>query len=439
MRTAKIIREERAAKSEAMKALHGLASKENRSLTKEENVQWKAFNSELEALKDELEIAERQEAIDTEFAAIRGLRTEDKSDISKKEKREISKYSFLKAIQSRMNNTPLTGLELEMDQEARSEAQNLGVSINGIGIPSVVLERRDNSVTMPIQPEDGGILVEKDTYGSMLDMLRDALVTRQLGATYLNNLVGNLAFNKITQRPIATWKPEVGNLDKSNVKFGAEDFAPKRVGTYTVHSKQFLNQTSPAVERKIREEILYSIAEAVDRAAVRGTGTGNEPTGILTLAGSGAIQTVSIGANGGLPTRAALVAVETTLANNNVSGRNFGWLINAKTRGILKNTIIATNSDRFIMESNNALLDYPVVMSNMVPSNLTKGTGTNLSAAIFGDWSELFIGQWGGIDLLVDPYTQAIGGQIQIVAQGFFNVLVRQDEAFVTIRDIATA
>lgn len=439
-RTAKIIREERAEKIEAMQSLHKKSETEKRSLSKEELEKWEAFNSEVEALKTELRTVERQESLDNELAAIRGIRTEDKTgDISKKEKRELANYSFLKAIQSRMNGVPLTGLELEMDQEARNEARENGVSVNGIGIPGMILEKRDNSITMPIQPEDGSaVMIQKQEYGSMLDMLRDALVTRQLGATYLNDLKGNLAFNKVTNRPLATWKPEVGNLDKSNVKFGAEDFAPKRVGTYILESKQFLNQTSAAVERKIREEILYSIAEAVDRAAVRGSGLANEPTGILTLAANGDIQTIAIGANGGELTRAHLLAVESTLAQNNVTGRNFGWLINAKTRGKLKNTIIAAGSDKFLLESNTALLDYPVVMSNMVPSDIVKGTGTGLSAAVFGDWSELFIGQWGGIDLLVDPYTQAIGGQIQIVAQAFFNTFVRRDASFVTIRDIAT-
>lgn len=433
MKTAKIIREERATKIEAMQALHTKAGTEKRSLSKDEQTQWDALNAEVEALKTELRTVEIQEALDAEMAAIRGLRTDDKTgEESKKEKRDLSKYSMLKVIQSRMNETALTGLELEMDQEARSEAKNLGVTINGVGIPSMILEKRDNSITMPTQPEDGSaVMVDKQKYGSMLDMLKNALMTRQLGATYLNDLVGNIALTRKTQRAVATWKPEVGELDKSNIKFGGDDFAPKRLGTYVVQSKQFLMQTSPDVERDIREDILYAIAEGVDLAAIFGTGLNNQPTGILTHAAATDIETIPVG---GALTRADIVAAETALLSKNVDGRTLGWLINALTRGALKNTPIATGSDRFIMESNGILLDNRIVMSNALPSN--GGVGTNESSAIFGDWRELLIGQWGGIDLLVDPYTLATGGQVKIVAQGFFNVYVRRFESFVALTGI---
>lgn len=132
------------------------------------------------------------------------------------------------------------------------------------------------------------------------------------------------------------------------------------------------------------------------------------------------------------------MAAETALATANQNGRRLGWLINAATRGKLKNTLLDAGSGRFLMEENDTLMEYPVAMSNMVPANGTKGTGTALSAAIFGDWSQLFIGQWGGIDLLVDPYTLATGGQVKIVAQGFFNIAIPRPNAFVKITDIAT-
>jgi HK97 family phage major capsid protein len=200
---------------------------------------------------------------------------------------------------------------------------------------------------------------------------------------------------------------------------------------------QFLRQTSPAIERKIREEIAYSIQEGVDVAAISGTGLNNQPTGILNHPDVPVIT--ALGTNGGALDRAKLIAIETALTQRNLRGTSYGWLINALTRGALKNTPIAAGSDKFIMETNDRLLDYPVVMSNMVPSNLTKATGTNLSAAIFGDWKELYLAQWGGIDLIVDPYTLAVEGQIKIVAQGFFNVMVHRPEAFAYYKDIVTA
>ncbi len=108
------------------------------------------------------------------------------------------------------------------------------------------------------------------------------------------------------------------------------------------------------------------------------------------------------------------------------------------TRGKLKGTLLDAGSGGFLMESNGSLLEYRVVMSNVVSKAGTKGTGTGLSSAIFGDWNELVIGQWGGIDLTIDPYTLAVGGQIKIIAQGFFNVHIQRPNAFVKITDIVT-
>lgn len=431
MRTLKVLRDERAEKLEAMRSLTDVASNEKRDLTSDEKTNFDSLEGEINALDADIRRAETAEKRAKEMV-LAGAGTPSDS-----EEKELRNYSVLTALRSAIDQKPLEGIEKEMHQEAVKEARELGQKINGIGIPSRVLQQRDNSITMPTQPADGGVLVEKERNNSMMDMLRNALVTRQLGATYMNDLVGNISFTRMTARPKATWKPEVAALDKSNIQFADDEFAPKRLGTYTIQSLQFLRQTAASVEQKIREEIIYSITEGVDEAAILGTGTNNQPLGVLNHTG---ITTLALGANGAALTRANLIAAETALATKNLNGRNYGWLINALTRGKLKGTQLDAGSGRFVMESNDSLLEYPVVMSNLVPSNLTKGTAAGTaSAALFGDWSELYIGQWGGIDLTVDPYTLAVEGQVKIIAQGFFNVLVHRPEAFVAFKDILTA
>lgn len=419
------------------------AKTEARELLPEESSQFDALDAEIEQLDKDIEAKRKQDGFAQKRALAIGAITGDGIPAnSEQDRRDLRKFSINKLIRSQIPTEGITldGIELEMHQEAQKEAVDMGQTIRGVGIPSRILSTRDNSVTMPTQPEDGKAVVqtELDDNLSMMDMLRNDLVTRQLGATYLNDLVGNVSFTRMTQRPVASWKPEVGALDKSNIKFASDELAPKRLGTYVIQSLQFLRQTSPAIERLTKQEIAYSLSEGVDVAAISGTGTNNQPMGILNHAGVSAINVPGLGTNGGALTRANLIALRTALLKRNIRGKKLAWLLNAAVEGALANTPIATGSDKFILETDR-LLNYPYVMSNMVPSDLDKGSAVDtLSAAIFGDWAELLIAQWGGIDLLVDPYTLAVDGQIKIVAQGFFNVLVHRPEAFAYYKDITT-
>jgi hypothetical protein len=101
----------------------------------------------------------------------------------------------------------------------------------------------------------------------------------------------------------------------------------------------------------------------------------------------------------------------------------------------MKTTERATNTARFLIE-NGVANGYRVEMSNLVPSNLTKGTGTGLSAAIFGNWEDLFVGQWGGLDIVVDPYSLAEYGDIRLVLNAYNDVLVAEPASFAAIKDI---
>lgn len=445
MKTLKELQEERSQKYADGQALLTLADTEKRELTADEKVQFKALVDEGKKLDEAIEEKREQDEFTKRNVILKGFPVGDAPKETKEEK-NLRNFSVVKMIRSVVDNKPLDGIEKEVHEEGVKEARLNSQEILGIAIPSYLIQNRDNSVTAGSQPADGAAIVEKDVRDdlSMLDMLRNELVCRRLGATYLNDLVGNVAFTRLTERPVATWKSEIAQLDKSNMKFAADELTPKRLGTYTVQSLQFLRQTSPSIERLTRQEIAYSIAEGVDVAAIAGTGADGQPTGILNHSGVATLNTASLGAaglgtNGGALTRGSLIKLRTALLARNIRGRRLAFLLNAATQGTLTNTPIATGSDKFILEGND-LLGYPTVMSNMVPSNLDKGDADGiLSAMIFGDWSELYIAQWGGIDLLVDPYTMAGTGQVKIVAQGFFNVLIHRPEAFVYYKDIITA
>ena len=116
-----------------------------------------------------------------------------------------------------------------------------------------------------------------------------------------------------------------------------------------------------------------------------------------------------------------------------------GYLTNAKVRGKLKQTSKVSGQNGFIWEAGNTPVNgYMAGVSNQVPSNLTKGTGTDLSAVIFGAWADLLIGQWGGIDLIVDDVTEAAKGNVRLVAHSEWDIAVRHAESFAAIQDAQT-
>ncbi|RIV20323.1 phage major capsid protein [Fibrisoma montanum] len=445
MKTVKQLRDERGEKLEKLNAITATANQEKRELKPEEVTEFDGLETEIRSLDEQIKRAEIAEQRNAEAAASQG-KPLGKLDNEQKRQQQLGQFSFLKAIRSLTavnQNDKLTGFELEMHEEAEREARASHQTINGVGIPSIVMkaksmETRDNSVTMPTQPADGSAVVQTQKLISMEDMLRNALMTHHLGATYYSDLAGNVDFVRMTERPVATWKPEVGNLDKSNVKFGpAGSLTPNRIGTYTVHSFQFLRQTAPSIEAQIRQELAYSVAEGIDRAAILGDGLDNEPTGILNASG---VTKISMGANGGAMSRQSTINALGQLLAKNVNGRNLGWLINGATAAALLGTPYNETSDRFVMEALDRIGPYPVALSNTVPSNGTKGTTTTetLSKAFFGAWENLYIAQWGGYDLMVNPYTLGKAGQVELIIQAFADILVYEPKAFVVLEDIDT-
>lgn len=434
MKNAKQLREERDAKLTAARALTDAAKAGGRQMSAEEATQFDGLMDEADALTPEITRAVRAEAAAAEQAGRQApLNTHNDT-----EKRDLASYSLLKAVRSAVPGAaPLDGIELEMHQEAVREARGFGENVQGVGVPSFMVSGnvRDNSMTMPTQPADGSAVLQKDVM-SPLDFLRARTALRQLGVTYLTGLQGNISIPTQSAGAVSTWKPEVAALDKSNQQFTAADMSPKRLGTEVFRSKQFLLQTSAAIEAMLQRDIINSILEAVEVAAINGSGTGNQPLGLLNTAGIGS---VALGANGGAPTRDTLIALEAAVEANNISADTLGFLINVATKAKLKGTRTDAGSGIFVMNTNTELDGYPVQTTNLVPGNLTKGTtvGT-LSAAIFGNWSDLLIGQWGGLDITVDPYTVASLGQIKIVVQSFWDVLVQRPKAFAAAKDIAT-
>ncbi|MDO7888280.1 phage major capsid protein [Hymenobacter cheonanensis] len=435
MKKLKELLEERAAKLKDSLALVDTAEAEKRDLTAEEATRFDALGGEIGALDVQIT---RARVVEAQRAAAAGAGAPAANRHGAEQERDLSKFSLRKMALDVMENRTPSGLEGEMHQEAVKEARGIGVAIEGVGIPSFLamqqrqapgrVERRDNSVTMPTQPADGSAVVFQDPAQPIQGLLRPALAVQALGARLLTGLVGEVPFPAITQGSTSTWKPEVAELDKSNVKFGRSKMNPHRLGTYLLLSKQFLIQTSPDIEMMIRQDLQLSVDHAVDQAAIYGDGqqNSNQPLGLLNTPG---VYVANGGANGRVPTLNDIVGLEASVEIQNAAVGSLGYLMNSKIKGTLKTTPLVNSYPVFLLTDNNELNGHKLVVSNMV-KDAPRGSATVASTVAYGDWSQMIIGQWGGLDLLVDPYTQATNGQTRLIVNSFWDILVRRAASF---------
>jgi HK97 family phage major capsid protein len=213
--------------------------------------------------------------------------------------------------------------------------------------------------------------------------------------------------------------------------------SPKTLAGYVDFSRRLMLQSSLDIETLIRNDLASTIAVAMDNAAISGSGS-NRPTGVLNTAGIGSI---TLGTNGLAPTWAMVVGLVREVEIDNVDATSAGFLTNAQVKSKLATTPRQTSGveGNFILQPPfSDLYGYPLTVSQQVPSNLTKGSGTNLSAMIFGVWSDLLIGQWSGIDLMVDPYTGSNAATVRVTAFHDCDFAVRYPESFAECNEIIT-
>ena len=423
------LREERASKIAASTAVFEAAEKDgNRSLSDDEKQRVRTLQAEIKALNDDIELAETQE--DNERSAA-GRAPSVNGRGETQTQKDLRGFSLRKVALAVMEGTKLTGLEAEMSQEAVREASLSGITLErgGHHIPSfIAFQQRDNSVTMPTQPADGKAVVFDDSPQPLIGLLRPQLAIERLGASVLTGLVGDVPFPAMTQGAVASWKPEVAPLDKSNVKFRRTTMKPHRCGTYLDVSLQFLLQTSPAIETELRSELQNATDFLLDRTALYGTGleADNQPLGLL---GTPGVYVLNAGANGRVATLKDIVALEASVDIRNAATGQLGYLMNSKIKGTLKTTQIVDGQALMVLTSNGELNGHPLVVSNIV-SDQTRGTATQASAIAFGDWSQLKIGQWGGLTFTIDNLTLALNGQKRLIVQSFWDIFTRRPESF---------
>lgn len=342
-------------------------------------------------------------------------------------RKEAESFSMVRAINALVtNNWSKAGFELEA---SNAQSEKLGKEARGFFMP-VEVQQRDLNVGTAAQ---GGHTVSTDLLsGSFVDALRNKLTVMDLGATMMTGLNGNVAIPAMAGGTTSYWVAESGSPTEAQASFRQIAMTPKTVGAFSDLSRRLLVQSSVDIENLIRSDLATTLATAIDLAAIHGTGSSNQPTGILATSGIGSVVG---GTNGAAPTYAHIVGLETEVAKDNAANGSLAYLTNAVVRGKLLTTEKAANTAQFVWEGQNSMRGYNAEVSNQVSSTLTKGNQSASSAIIFGNWNDLMIGMWGGLDINVDTSTGSSSGTVRIVALQDIDIAVRHAQSFAAMLD----
>lgn len=348
---------------------------------------------------------------------------------------DLSNYSICRAIRM-MGGEKSDGFELEVSQEI---AHRSGRAPNGIFVPhSALIERRAGMSVTQDGGSFGSYTVASEVRG-LLEALRPRLACAMAGATLMSGLTSNIGLPRHKAASTASFKGEIAELSEATPEIEQLLLTPKRVGAFTKYSKQLVVQSSPDIERFVKNDLLDAVAIAIDAAALAGTGTGDQPRGILSTAGIGS---VAGGTNGLAPSYAHLLALVSAVATANALAGRPGFIFSTKVEAKLRGTLMAPLTESLILsEGQTTLAGQPWMSSNNSPDNLTKGTSSGVcSAIVFGNFEDLVLASFGdGLDLVVDPFSLATSGQVRVVINAFADVGVRRAASFSAMKDALTA
>ncbi|MDR1911631.1 MAG: phage major capsid protein [Helicobacteraceae bacterium] len=353
--------------------------------------------------------------------------------------KEVNNFSLLRAINALINPNNRAAQEAakyEMEVSAAA-SKKLGKQSRGVYIPSDMLKRTLTAGTATAGKE----LVPTELWsGDFIDVLLNKSAILQF-AEIASGLSGNVNIPKETDVITAYWQPtETAAGTYSDFVTGQIALTPKQLIGISSFSRLLLAQSSLSVESLVRDRIYKAIIHKIEQAAVNGLGTGGEPKGLLNSDG---VSVIALGTNGAAATWKDIVALETSLSNANADVGTLRYLTTPAVRGKLKTTPKESGQTEYIWDARGEgvglVNGYNAYVSNYIPNDLTKGTGTNLSAILFGNFADIIVGYWGGIDIEVDPYTKADQAVMVIRAYANADVAIKRPESFAAILDAVTA
>jgi HK97 family phage major capsid protein len=422
--------EQRAAAVAEMRSLTDKATTEKRDLTDAEGTSFDAAKAKVADLDKKISRAQALADAERSAPAIAHGRVGD----GQFEERARD-FSIVKAIRSTLPSHEGGNVDIGFEREISGEVQRRsGRAFEGFAVPDQVFHQERRTLLVGSTAAD--LVANPHLADRFIDVLRSKLVVATLGGTYLDGLVGSpIDIPRQTGSSTAQWVAEDGSLTETDASFDDVNLTPKTVGAMTSYSRRTLLNTSPAIENIVRNDLAAIIALAIDSKAMLGTGASNTPTGITS---SGAYE---VAAGNSLSWAEVLQFIAHIEGDNALMG-SLGWAINPNIVTLLRSTTKVTSDAGagFIMDSPNELAGYRAITTSALPGNAPGSTPTFAGSLIFGNWADLLIASWSGVDILANPFetTAYAKGRVLVRAMKDVDVAVRHPESFCFANDLVT-
>ena len=383
MKTSKFYTEERGSVLENMEAIVDSAKVEGRELTDSETNEFDALTEKANSLEG---MAKRA----AKFEALQASKVE-KSEKIEDTPKEIREYSFQDAMKAAYSGR-VEGLIKEMDQEARNEARYTGQSFKGIAIPSSVLTRAAVGTA-------AGNATEVMAW---TDQLEANLVLASAGANFYSG-VNNMKF-PVFSAINSGFVPEAGgSAPAANGTASGVTLEPHKLISIVNVSAEALVQNA-GIEAALRRNMAQSVAATLENALLDTADVSNAPASIFADAVAGSTAAVSA---------ASLTALETTVLGNGVQleGARMAYLMDMDAYTKVKTEAQVSSVSPLYDNRDKTANGYFTFVSSGVAASGTAGK----EHVLFGDFSKVHIAQFGGLDILVDPYTDGGIGQTRMI------------------------
>lgn len=348
--------------------------------------------------------------------------------LGEQETRDFSIFRLMRANQRGATRADIDAAQFEIEAvDAAADAAASGRS-DGHTLPpevmrSFITSEMSREMGMPIQGTrtllagtDTDLIPTEHRDQAFIELLRNAAVTMQAGVRTLPGLQGNVDIPRMATSAGATWiSAEHGDSVDGEPTFDSVSLTPKDISVSTPMSRRMRQQSAPAIEGLVRMDIVTSMALGIDLAVLEGSGAAGQPTGVLNTAGVNK-PTAFAGVN---PTFAEAVAMETAVADDNALMGSLAYIGRTNMRGALKTTAKDAGSGIFLMDGN-VLNGYQYLATNSI-------TDGNL---YFGNWADVLMGMWDGLDLVFDDATLAAKNGLYIRAFQTVDVAVRHAVSF---------
>jgi len=363
-------------------------------------------------------------------------------DAPQKEQRQ---YSLGKMIRAQVTGDwREAGLEREMHDEivARTGKEARGYYIPDFAFRSGVMTTAATGAVGTENVTDN--FVPTIQRGDMfIEALRAKQVMANLGVTYIGGLTNRIRMPKIATGAAAGFVEEAGDVSDQSPTDAGVTLQPRTLGAKAAISRLLALESIPAIEQVVQDDLLRSIADKIEYYAIQGSGSSGQPTGILNDGNVGNVD-ISAGTDVAALTWADITDLVKTVedANGVVNQAALGWLSNPKVKAKMANTVKVSSTDSVMLLNDpwNNIYGYNAQFTSNVPSDLDPGDGgSDASALIFGDFSQLLVGLFGSPSVMVDPYSEGDSGNVVIRVMQEVDVALRNSASFAITDEVSTA